>query len=77
MQPVTKASGRIPMNNAHAGFELPDVSLEQQFLVDLAKRVRKLRWIGMEDEARILATELEKVPPAIRHSILGEQFCTD
>lgn len=37
---------------------LPDVSPEQRASHELAKRIRKLRWIGMEQEARQLQTEL-------------------
>ena len=32
----------------------PQVSLEQQSSSELIKRVRKLRWMGMEDEAQAL-----------------------
>jgi hypothetical protein len=31
--------------------EYPEVSAEQRASNDLIKRIRKLRWIGMEDEA--------------------------
>jgi hypothetical protein len=34
--------------------ERPEVSAEQRASSDLAKRVRKLRWMGMEEEARQL-----------------------
>jgi hypothetical protein len=30
----------------------PDVSYEQRIAAELVKRIRKLRWIGMEEEAR-------------------------
>jgi len=33
----------------------PDVSPEQKAAVELVKRIRKLRWIGMEDEADLVA----------------------
>jgi hypothetical protein len=32
--------------------ELPDVSRDQRAAAQLLKRIRKLRWIGREDEAR-------------------------
>ena len=32
--------------------ELPDVSHDQRAAAQLLKRVRKLRWIGQEEEAR-------------------------
>jgi hypothetical protein len=32
--------------------ELPDVSHDQRAAAQLLKRIRKLRWIGREEEAR-------------------------
>lgn len=31
--------------------ESPDVPYEQRMAVELIKRIRKLRWMGMDDEA--------------------------
>jgi hypothetical protein len=39
---------------------LPDVPLEQRTTDELAKRVRKLRWLGFEEEAN----RLQGIPPA-------------
>ncbi len=36
----------------------PQVSSEQQAAVELVKQIRKLRWMGMEDEARALQRAL-------------------
>jgi len=33
---------------------LPQVTAEQRAESDRLKRVRKLRWVGMDDEARLL-----------------------
>jgi phage protein U len=33
---------------------LPQVTAEQRAESDRLKRVRKLRWVGMDDEARVL-----------------------
>jgi hypothetical protein len=33
--------------------EIPDVSAEQRTLSEITKRIRKLRWMGMEDEAAL------------------------
>ena len=41
-----------------SGQELPDVSAEQRASNETIKLIRKLRWIGMESEARRLQTEL-------------------
>ncbi len=35
----------------------PDVSVEQKIASELVKRIRKLRWIGMEDEAELVQVE--------------------
>ena len=32
--------------------DLPDVSREQRAATELIKRIRKLRWMGFEEEAR-------------------------
>jgi hypothetical protein len=32
--------------------ELPEVSVDQRAAAQLLKRIRKLRWIGREEEAR-------------------------
>jgi hypothetical protein len=38
--------------------ELPDVSADQRAANELIKRIRKLRWMGMEGEARRLQIKL-------------------
>ena len=43
-----------------------DVPPEQRRTVDLVKRIRKLRWIGMEQEAAKLQLILARFPPAER-----------
>jgi len=40
--------------------EHPDVSAEQCLADELVKRIRKLRWIGMDEEARALAHVLPR-----------------
>ena len=44
---------------------------------DLAKLIRKLRWIGMEDEARLLAGAIATLPPDERGTVSAEPFSTD
>jgi hypothetical protein len=41
-----------------------DVPPEQRRTVDLVKRIRKLRWMGMEQEAAKLQLILARFPPA-------------
>ncbi len=38
------------------------VSLEQRASRELARRIRKLRWIGMAKEAKRLQAELSRMP---------------
>ena len=41
--------------------DIPDVSAEQRASSDRIKLIRKLRWIGMESEAR----RLQSAPPVV------------
>ena len=52
------------MNLTHASQRPPDVSPEQMASRDLVKQIRKLRWIGMDDEARCLRGTLYQVSAA-------------
>jgi hypothetical protein len=49
----------------------PDVSWEQKAATDLIKRIRKLRWMGMEDEANHLRAELESLGVVPTDSVLA------
>jgi hypothetical protein len=45
--------------NTNLAFEKPpSVSIDQKISNDLVKQVRKLRWIGMDDEARVMQVAL-------------------
>jgi hypothetical protein len=44
---------------------------------DLAKLIRKLRWIGMEEEAHHLQMAVCSLPPHERHAVLAGPFSTD
>ena len=44
---------------------------------DRAKLIRKLRWIGMVDEARLLERAITSLPPDDRGTVLAEPFSTD
>ena len=44
---------------------------------DWMKRIRKLRWIGMEDEAQRLQQAVSTLPLDRRGSVLAEPFSTD
>jgi hypothetical protein len=55
--------------------ELPDVSGAQRASAELVKGIRKLRWIGLEEEAGRLQTALSCIPAA--NVALGEAQETD
>jgi hypothetical protein len=42
-----------------------------------AKLIRKLRWIGMEDDARRLQTVVSTLPPDERGTVSAGPFFTD
>jgi hypothetical protein len=44
---------------------------------DLVKLIRKLRWIGMEEEAHHLQMALCSLPPHERYAVLAGPFSTD
>jgi hypothetical protein len=44
---------------------------------DLTVRIRKLRWMGMEDEAKALERELKAVPTTEIDTVLGAPRNTD
>ena len=55
--------------------EPPDVSPRQQASEEFVKRIRKLRWIGMEEEAERLQIVLQRFPA--ENCILAEPQNTD
>ena len=65
------------MTTMHGEYERTDVTQNWDELVGLTKLVRKLRWIGREDEARQLEDQLKSCPSCRRPSVLREPFSTD
>ncbi len=53
----------------------PDVSYQQRASADLVKRIRKLRWIGMDEEADQLQILLSSMPA--QHRVAFEPPDTD
>jgi hypothetical protein len=53
--------------SAQAAFEMGETPTS----VELLKLIRKLRWIGLEDEARQLQAVLNRFPPEQRAVIPG------
>ena len=56
---------------------IPDVSSDQRESAEMAKLIRKLRWIGCEDEARSMEHLLLLLPSKHRVSVLSEPLGTD
>lgn len=44
---------------------------------DLVKLIRKLRWIGLQEEAHQLEATLSRFPPEARATVLGGPSSTD
>jgi len=44
---------------------------------DWAKLIRKLRWIGMKNEAHRLELAVRSLPPEERGSVVTEPYSTD
>jgi hypothetical protein len=56
----------------------PDDSEERRASTSLIiKRIRKLRWIGMDDEANLLKAELASCDVATADTVLAEPRDTD
>jgi hypothetical protein len=63
------------MSLNHAPDEMPNVSSDETVSNDLVKQVRKLRWIGMDVEARLLQSTLRRMQAA--DVVLGVPSDTD
>ncbi len=55
----------------------PDTSLVHKASNELIKLIRKLRWMGMEEEAKGLQTELTRRRAAAADSVLAAPAETD
>jgi hypothetical protein len=51
--------------------------IDRQSSRDWAKLIRKLRWIGLEDEARRLELAVSTLPPEQRGTVSVGPFSTD
>ena len=51
--------------------------IDRQASREWAKLIRKLRWIGLEDEARRLELAVSTLPPEQRGSVSVGPFSTD
>jgi len=57
--------------------KLPDVSSEQRKSNELVRLIRKLRWMGMEEEADRVQTELARCGVRRGDSVLATPYETD
>jgi hypothetical protein len=53
------------------------IAIDQQETWEWAKLIRKLRWIGLNDEARRLELALSTLPPENRGTVSAGPFSTD
>jgi hypothetical protein len=53
------------------------IALIHQRPCELATLIRKLRWIGMEEEARQLQRVVRSLPPEERGTVSAGPFSTD
>jgi len=65
------------MRTVQASHAYPNAAAEQLESRDIAKLIRKLRWIGMENEAKDLQKTLNDVPADERGSCLAGPHGTD
>jgi hypothetical protein len=57
--------------------QVVDVTAEQRAAHEVATLIRKLRWVGMENEAKRLQRVLAEFPVDKRGSLLAGPHCTD
>lgn len=54
-----------------------DFAIDRETSDEAIKLIRKLRWIGKEDEAHRLERQLNVLPPMQRGSVLADPISTD
>jgi hypothetical protein len=65
------------MESGIANKELVELSPEQLASADLTKLIRKLRWIGLEEDAHRLQVILSRFPADVRATIMAGPLNTD
>jgi hypothetical protein len=73
MAKFQKTAGRMIMQQAGDNV----VTLSDPPAREWAKLIRKLRWIGLEDEAKRLEQAVSTVPPEQRGTVSAQPFPTD
>jgi hypothetical protein len=72
-----KHAGRTPMTGPEGGDTHLEMTAEERQPDEVVKLIRKLRWIGLESEAKELQHVLEGLPPARRGSLVAAPHSTD
>jgi hypothetical protein len=57
--------------------DIPETVVEKVSSDETVKRIRKLRWIGMIDEARSLELQLKRIPAVGKAGALAGPYSTD
>ena len=57
--------------------DTPETLVEKVSSDETVKRIRKLRWIGMIDEARSLELQLKRIPAVGKAGALAGPYSTD
>lgn len=65
------------MEKRHEHQKLADSLAEQRASNDLVKLVRKLRWMGMEEEAKKVASQLTQCNVPVADSVVARSRETD
>lgn len=65
------------MKRTQLAHRIVDVTPEQKAAREVVKLIRKLRWIGLEQEAKQLQTALSGFPSDKRASLLAGPHSTD
>ena len=65
------------MGFLRSNLKSPDASVEQRASNDLIRLIRKLRWMGMDDEAKRVQTELKQRDVPAEDSVLARPRDTD
>jgi hypothetical protein len=70
-----RSIGRSPLEIRSVARTRPDVSVEERLASEFTKRIRKLRWMGMDDEARQLQCALRHA--RVTDTLLAAPYDTD
>jgi hypothetical protein len=70
-------TGELPMANLAEVPEASGIGLHQRSADELVHLIRKLRWMGMADEADVMQTQLAAFRVSPGDSVIGDPRDTD